>query len=161
MKKLIKLSFLFALILFGEFSYSQNSYGGIIKKGNEAYRNKDFKKAEKLYKESTEKKENPEEAKFNLGDALYKQKKYNESAQLFKEIAESTKDNELKSNSWHNYGNALLQDKKYEESIEAYKNSLRLNPEEKKSRYNMSYALEKLKKQKQEQMGNIYLTIIK
>lgn len=108
-----------------------------------------FNKAEIEYRKALDKK--PDEAKwnFNLADALYKQKKYEESAEKFKDIAEKTTDKIEKSRALHNMGNSLLMNKKLDESIAAYKEALRNNPKDLETKYNLLYAMNLKKKQDQ------------
>lgn len=108
-----------------------------------------FNKAEIEYRKALDKK--PDEAKwnFNLADALYKQKKYEESAEKFKDIAAKTTDKIEKSRALHNMGNSLLMNKKLDESIAAYKEALRNNPKDLETKYNLLYAMNLKKKQDQ------------
>lgn len=103
-----------------------------------------FRKAEDLNPESVE-------ARYNIGNALYGQEKYEETAEQYQHLLEESEDKELSADLWYNMGNSLLEAKKYEESIEAYKNNLRLRPEDKDSRYNLAYARQKLQEQQQQQ----------
>jgi Ca-activated chloride channel family protein len=50
----------------------------------------------------------------------------------FTEIAGNSEKGEFKANAYYNKGAVLSRQKKLEESIEAYKNTLRLNPNDKK-----------------------------
>lgn len=121
-----------------------------IRKGNNLYEKEDFVGAEENYLKALEKNNQSTKADFNLGDAFYKQKKYAEAAQQFQKIAEKTTDKELKANSYHNLGNSLLQAEKYQESVNAYKQSLKINPTDNETRYNLAYA-KKMLQQQQEQ----------
>jgi tetratricopeptide (TPR) repeat protein len=95
------------------------------------------------------------DAGFNLGDALYKQKKYDEAGKQFLDNSNVTMNNRKKSNSFYNLGNSMLNNSKIEESIEAYKNSLKLNPNNPEAKYNLAYAQDLLKQQqKQQQQQN-------
>jgi Ca-activated chloride channel family protein len=51
-------------------------------------------------------------------------------------------------------GNSLLETKKYDESIDAYKKALLNNPKDDATRYNLAYAQEMLKKQKNQNKNN-------
>ncbi len=106
-----------------------------------------FSKAEIEYRKALEKK--PDDAKwdFNLADALYKQKKFEESTEKFKEIADKTADKIEKSRALHNMGNSLLMSNKLDESIAAYKEALRNNPDDLETKYNLLYAMNMKKKQ--------------
>lgn len=123
----------------------------LVREGNKLYESGKFDQAEKNYRKSLEMNKENLKAAFNLGDALYKQKKYTEADSIFKGITERTDDKNLLSKIYHNLGNSLLQSKKYEESIQAYKNSLKNSPDEKETKYNLAYAQAMLKKQKQQQ----------
>lgn len=109
-----------------------------------------FNKAEIEYRKALDKK--PEDTKwnFNLADALYKQMKFEESADKFKEIADKTTNKIEKSRALHNLGNSMLMNKKLDESIAAYKEALRNNPEDLETKYNLLYAMN-MKKKEQEQ----------
>src|SRR5690606_23507068 len=121
---------------------------------NKLYEAQKFNEAEANYLKSLSKKEQSEEGIFNLGDAYYKQKKFNEAAQQFNNIATKTENKAVKAKAYHNLGNALLEAQKLEESIAAYKKSLMLNPKDEETRYNLAYALEMLKKQQEQDKKN-------
>src|ERR1700748_35596 len=95
-----------------------------IKKGNDLYQQHKFNEAEASYRKSLEKKDQNFRAAFNLGDALYKQKKFADAGEQFNKIAANTNDKKVLANAYHNLGNSMLANKKLEESIEAYKKSL-------------------------------------
>ena len=50
----------------------------------------------------------------------------------------------------HNLGNSYLKENKLEQAIEEYKSSLRLNPNDEETRYNLAYA-QKMKQQQEQQ----------
>ncbi|RLD63609.1 MAG: hypothetical protein DRJ01_03305 [Bacteroidetes bacterium] len=151
------------LILFSMQSFAQKERK-FIRKGNKyfnsAYNDTTkqdtiaYSKAEVSYRKAIEK--NPEsfDAAFNLGDALYKQKKFEEASNQFQALASSEKDKQKLAQTYHNLGNSLLQSNKLEESIEAYKNALRNNPKDMKTKYNLAFAQDKLKKQQQQKKQN-------
>ncbi|NRF40456.1 tetratricopeptide repeat protein [Pedobacter foliorum] len=118
-----------------------------IHKGNQLYQEKKYAEAEASYRQSVDKSKASVEGNFNLGDALYKQKKFDNAVQKFTDIASSSNDKAVKAKAYHNLGNSLLESKKLEESIEAYKKSLMSNPKDDETRYNLAYAQEKLKQQ--------------
>ena len=99
-----------------------------IREGNELFEKQDFEKAEVEYRKAADKKANSFEAAFNMADALYKQKKYDEALEQFSALAKQETDKERLGEIYHNIGNTLLAMEKTDESIEAYKNSLRNRP---------------------------------
>jgi tetratricopeptide (TPR) repeat protein len=122
-----------------------------IRSGNELFEGEKFENSEVEYRKALDKKINSYEAGFNLGDALYKQKKYDEALKQFQTLAVNEKDPEKLGHLFHNMGNTLLESKKIDESIEAYKQSLRYNPNSQETKYNLEYARQMKKKQEEEQ----------
>jgi Ca-activated chloride channel homolog len=122
-----------------------------IRQGNGQYKDNKFSEAEILYRKAIDKNKLSSDAGFNLGDALYKQNKYDDAGKQFVESFSAMSDKKKKSSSLFNLGNSLFNNKKLEESIEAYKNSLKLDPGNKEAKYNLAYAQDLLKMQKQQQ----------
>lgn len=122
-----------------------------IRKGNELYEQKKFEEAEIEYRKAIEKDPEAWKARYNLSNALYKQKRYKEAGSTLDSLAGQIKDPELRSKFYHNLGNSRLEDKDYQGSIEAYKRALKTDPNAEDSRYNLSYALKKLQQQQQQQ----------
>lgn len=135
------------LLWTGVFAQKEKKY---IHKGNKLYQQQKYAEAEASYRQSVEKTKESVAGNFNLGDALYKQKKFDNAAQKFTEIATTSANKAVKAQAYHNLGNSLLESKKLEESIEAYKKSLINNPKDDQTRYNLAYAQEKLKQQQQQ-----------
>ena len=129
------------------------SVRGLVNKGVEHYNDKNYPDAEVNFKKGAE--ESPEnfEAKFNLGDALFKQKRYDEAINSYQSAIPMTQNDLEKAKVHYNIGNSLLKSQKVKESIEEYKRSLRLNPNDEEAKYNLSYALELLKNQNQKQQN--------
>jgi len=144
--------FLLLIILMLPFRLSAQSERSLIREGNEQYETKKFSEAEKNYRQSLEKNKNSVAGKYNLGNALYKQDKIDEAGNQYRSLLSDEKlSRENKARTYHNLGNSLLKASKFEESIEAYKNSLRLNPSDNDTRYNLAYAKAKLQQQQQQQ----------
>lgn len=85
-------------------------------------------------------------AEYNLGNTIYKNKKYSEAITNYKKATELAKTNIEKHKAFHNLGNAYMQDKNYQSAVEAYKMALKSNPNDEKTRYNLALAKEMLKK---------------
>lgn len=141
------------ILLQGFASYAQKEKK-YIHQGNELYKQQKYADAEASYRKSVEKSKQSVQGNFNLGDALFKQKKFDNAAQKFTDIASSSDNKGVKAQAYHNLGNSLLESKKLEESIEAYKKSLMNNPKDDETRYNLAYAMEKLKQQQQKDKDN-------
>jgi Ca-activated chloride channel homolog len=120
-----------------------------IRKGNRNYEAGKYKEAEIDYRKSITHDPTSVKGSYNLGNAQYKQNNYTESATAFQSLTESKLSKSDKAKVYHNLGNSLFENKKYEESIDAYKQSLWLNPKDDETRYNLAYAMSKLKQQQQ------------
>jgi Ca-activated chloride channel family protein len=131
-------------------SYGQNERK-VIREGIKDYEKGDFDDAEVQFRKAESINHDSYEAEFNTGAALYGQKKYEEIAKQYQSMLNQGDDNEKTAQIWHNIGNSLLEAQQYGASIEAYKNSLRKNPSDMDTKYNLAYAQQKLKEQQQQQ----------
>ena len=130
-----------------------------IRDGNKQYKKENFTEAENAYRRSIDINPRSVEGVFNLGNALYKQEKYPEALEQYQHIAEQGErllredpDNiERLAHVFHNVGNIGMISQQYQQSIEAYKQSLRLNPMDDETRYNLALAQKLLQDQQQEQ----------
>ena len=157
MKKFSFISVLFMLILFAvglPESFSQ-SLRGLVNDGVENYNEGNFSDAEVNFKKGVEKSPESFEAKFNLGDAYFKQERFDDAIKSYNSAMVFAKDDLDTARVHYNIGNSLLKAQKIKESIEEYKKSLKLNPGDQEAKYNLSYALELLKnKDDQQQQKN-------
>ena len=127
------------------------SSAGYIRKGNKEYEKKKFYEAELEYRKAMEQERNSTKAQFNLGGALFRQEKYDETFKNYEAIVQrDDTPNEVKASTLYNIGNVFFKQKHFKESVEAYKQALRLNPGAKDIKYNLSAALRKLQQQNQE-----------
>ena len=119
--------------------------------GNAQYEKDNYTDAEASYKKALDKKNNMPEATFNLGDAIYKQKRYDDAIKQFQTSIQSNPDPKVKAQAFHNLGNTYLEQKKWEDAAKSYKESLKLNANDKDTKYNLAYANAMLVQQKQDQ----------
>lgn len=122
-----------------------------IRNGNKAFEQKSFADAEVNYKKAAE--ANPEafEGWFNLGDALYKQGRFDEALEAYEKGAQFTTDKKRAAATFHNIGNAFAQKKELEKASEAYKQALRLNPNDQETRYNLAKTIQAMRQQQNQQ----------
>ena len=124
-----------------------------IRQGNKQFRAADYANAEVSYRKALEKNDRNPQALFNLGNALLAQNKDSAAVAEF-EKATKVETNELrKSKSFHNMGVICQRHEMYAEAIEAYKQSLRLNPSDDETRYNLELCKRQQKKQQQNQQN--------
>jgi hypothetical protein len=122
-----------------------------IRKGNREYEKNKFSDSEISYKKAVDENKQSPDAVFNVGDALYKQNKFEEAGKQFLENTNQNDDKMKKSAGLFNLGNSMLKANKLPESIDAYKNSLKLHPGNPEAKYNLSYAQDLLKLQQEQQ----------
>ena len=124
-----------------------------IRQGNKQFRAADYANAEVSYRKALEKNDRNPQALYNLGNALLAQNKDSAAVAEF-EKATKVETNELrKSKSFHNMGVICQRHEMYAEAIEAYKQSLRLNPSDDETRYNLELCKRQQKKQQQNQQN--------
>ena len=132
---------------------NQRDYRSLVREGNRQYNAEKAEDAERSYRRALDVDEKSNLATFNLGNALYRQKKFEEAGKEFEKAASGTTDKMEKARAYHNLGNSYLQQQKLKESVEAYKQALRNNPNDRDTKYNLSYAMNLLKQQEQEQQN--------
>ena len=161
MEKQTKLIFFWMLLLSG-FTRPVTAQTNILhseektatRNGNKQYEKDNYTEAEANYKKALEKKNNMPEATFNLGDAVYKQKRYDDAIKQFQLSAQNNPDPKVKAQAYHNLGNSYLEQRKWEEAQKAYTESLKINPTDKDTKYNLAYANAMMIQQKNEQKQN-------
>lgn len=126
---------------------------GLIRHGNNEFKNGNFSEAEVNYRKSLDKEYSPK-AQFNLGDALYEQKNYEDAEKNFSEVTERNVSKEIESDAYYNLGNTYMAQEKYAEAFDSYKKSLKTNPKNEDARYNLEYARWKMIQQQQQQQQN-------
>lgn len=125
----------------------------VIRDGIRAYEDKEYGEAEVQFRKAENINHESFEADFNTGTALYAQEKYEETVKQYESLLEQTNDTDKEAHIWHNIGNSLLEAQQYGPSIEAFKNSLRKNPSDMDTRYNLAYAKQKLNEQQQQEQN--------
>ncbi len=131
-------------------TYSQGDKK-FIRQGNREYEKEKYSDSEIAYRKALDKNNASADAVFNTGDALYRQKKFEEAGKQFSQNYDMTDGSLKKSAGLYNLGNSLLMANKVAESIDAYKASLKLDPDNMEAKYNLGYAQDLLKQQQQQQ----------
>ncbi len=99
--------------------------------------------AEVEYKKALEKNPKSKEAQFNLGNSYYKQQRFDEALREYGNTGAAVKSPEERAVAYYNVGNSLYSSNKFREAVEAYKQSLKLNPNDDDTRYNLQMARDK------------------
>ena len=127
---------------------------GDVRRGNREYKKQNFTAAEVNYRRALETNKDSYEAHYNLGDALFKQDKYAEAQTEFETAAkmlDPKKDKERFAKAMHNIGNCNFAQQQYDKAVAAYQTSLRANPKDNDTRYNLVKAMQMLQQQQQQQ----------
>lgn len=149
--KIFTLGFTLLIFFMGNNLFAQKLVKDEIRKGNSEYNSENYSKAEVNYRKALEAKSNNTKAKYNLANSLYKQKKYKEAAEAYEAVSSTDLTKEEKAALYHNLGNSYAQQKEWEKSVKNYKESLKLNPNDGDTRYNLQYAMQQLKQEQQKQ----------
>ncbi|HET9570103.1 MAG TPA: tetratricopeptide repeat protein [Bacteroidales bacterium] len=146
---------LLATLILATFSaFAQKAERSDVRKGNRQYEKKKFTEAEIQYRKALEVNPHSKEGTYNLGNALYKQNKPNEAMDQYQAALNLQNDPKKKSEIFHNAGNVQMTLKQYDKAVDLYKNSLKINPGDNETRYNLALAQSLLKKQQQQQKQN-------
>ena len=134
--------------------------GPDLRRGNKEYKHENYTEAEVNYRRGLDKNNDSFEGHFNLGDALFRQEKYPEALEQYQKAEsllkgdDKTRKAELDRRlaaTYHNMGNALYAQQQYDKSVAAYQQSLRHNPKDNDTRYNLVKAMQQLQQQQQNQ----------
>ena len=126
-----------------------------LREGNRVYRLQQYDKAEVQYRKALSANPGNPQALYNLGCALMMQNKDSLATVQFEKAGRLEKDPKRKAMVYHNIGFICQNHRLYSEAIEAYKESLRNNPSDNETRYNLELCkrLNKSNKQQQKQQN--------
>lgn len=124
-----------------------------LRSGNKLYNDSLFIKAEVDYRKALEINPKSTDAMFNLANALLMQQKAQEAMEQYESVSKIEKDKDKLAQIYHNMGVILQSSKQLPQCIEAYKESLRNNPKDDETRYNLALAQKLLKDQQQNQQN--------
>lgn len=139
-----------------------------LREGNRAYKKGNYDQAELNYRQAMERDTTDFRGQYNLGNSLYRQEKYSEAAQHYGQaLASQSIDNHQRARTLHNMGNSLVKAglanneggagmQYFQQAVKSYQESLKLEPKDDDTRYNLSYArrlLQQAQQQQQQQGG--------
>jgi hypothetical protein len=125
-----------------------------LRSGNRLYADSLFVKAEVEYRKALDVNPKSADAMYNLGNTLLMQQKAEDAMAQYQSAAKLETDKTKLAEIYHNMGVILQSAKQYPQCIEAYKQSLRNNPKDDETRYNLALAQKLLKDQQQNQDQN-------
>lgn len=121
-----------------------------VKEGDKAYNIKDFMAAKSAYAKAVKQGNMKAVVDWREGNVSYRNQEWEGALEAYQGQA----DNELAKSSErfagnYNAGNVKMQGEEWDEAINSYKEALKLNPNDREAKYNLSYAM--MKKQEDQQ----------
>ncbi len=143
--------------IFFLFAFSQPVFGqewrDVLREARQACVNHEYEKSYKQYLSAQKLAPKQIDLSDEMGHAAYKAGKFKESEKIFSNSSSNKGNAAQKGNVQRQIGDSKMQQRKYEEAAESYKESLRNNPQDSKSRYNLTQALKKAKEQQQQKQS--------
>lgn len=124
-----------------------------VRDGNRLYHKKAYDKAEIMYRKAISKNPSNSQAIYNLGCALMMQSKDSAAVVQYQNAAKIEKNKQRLALVYHNIGVICQNHRMYGEAIKAYEQSLRNNPKDNETRYNLALC-KKLQKQQKNKNNN-------
>ena len=144
---------LFFLLIAATTVHAQKAERDLIRKGNRMYNDSVYENAEVNYRKALEINPKSTVAMYNLANTLMQQNKLQEAMEQFAGAAKVEKEKPNLAQIYHNMSVIFQSQKDYAKAIEAYKESLRNNPKDDETRYNLALAQKLLKDQQQDQQN--------
>lgn len=153
MKLKVKSILVVLLVSFSSAVLAQQEAGD-VRSGNREYKKQNFSEAEVHYRRGLDKNKEGYEAHYNLGDALFKQDKYADAQAEYEtavKLLDKEKEGDRYAKSMHNIGNCAFAQQQYDKAVAAFQESLRYNPKDNDTRYNLVKSMQMLQQQQQQQ----------
>lgn len=133
--------------------FAQKEERDFIRRGNRNFKDSAYVDAEVNYRKAIDVNPQSTISMFNLGNTLLRQNKLQEAMDQYAGAARIEKDKANLAQIYHNIGVIFQSQKEYAKAVEAYKESLRNNPKDDETRYNLALAQKMLKDQQQNQQN--------
>ncbi|MBP5366020.1 MAG: tetratricopeptide repeat protein, partial [Bacteroidales bacterium] len=101
------------------------------------YNDSDFVGAQESSARAMAENPNSFEAKYNYAGSLFQQQKVDEAQQLYEEMAATETDKARLAQLYHNIGDCQYLKQEFDKSVESFKKSLRADPQDDRTRYNL------------------------
>lgn len=134
-----------------------------LRNGNREYNKEKYDEAEVSYRHALEQDSTDFRGQYNLGNTLYRQKKYAEAGSHFAQALQRRDLSEhQRARTLHNQGNCFLQAgledreqgmQNFQQAVKSYQESLKLEPKDEDTRYNLAYARRLLQQAQQQQQN--------
>ena len=149
--KCVKYILFIACLSLCSIAHAQKAERDYIRKGNRLYTDSAFVDSEIFYRKALDVNPNSVASIYNLGNALFQQNKMKEALEQYVAASNIEKDKSKLAQIYHNMGVIYQTGKDYAKAVEAYKESLRNNPSDDETRYNLVLAQKMLRDQQKDQ----------
>ncbi len=140
-----------ALLLLAGVSAQAQSHRDYVRRGNRLFRDSVYDRAQVQYQKAFQKDSMDVPVQYNLANTMLRQGQPKEAMQLLERTAKAERNPQRRAMIHHNMGVILQSQKQFAEAIECYKESLRNNPGDDETRYNLVLCQRQLKEQQNEQ----------
>lgn len=138
------------VIFFSSWSLAQE-WRDSLSVARTAYKKGDYDKAIAYYESAQKKAPEGVDLSEEIGQSSYKAREFEKAERVYRQHAHQVKDKKKRADSFHNLGNSCMKKKDYSGAIEAYKESLKNDPYNNETRYNLSEAIRKMKDQQKKE----------
>lgn len=149
--KKLTVTLLLSLLTVG--ASAQKAERDYIRKGNRQFADSTFVDAEVNYRKALDVNPKSTISMYNLGNTLLAQNKVQEAMEQYVAASKLEKDKGNLAQIYHNMGVIFHGQKDFAKAVEAYKESLRNNPNDDETRYNLALAQKQLNEQQQQQQN--------
>ena len=144
----MKSFFIVVLLFFSFVSFSQD-WKDSLSSARKLYKEGKFVESFEKYKSTKKIAPKNVDLSEEMAQSAYKSNEFKQAEKLYSKSKASKKSSLEKAKTYHNIGNSQLKQKNYKEAVAAYKESLRNNPNDEQTRYNLAEALKKQKKEEE------------
>ena len=116
-----------------------------------AYKSGDYNKAVRYYQSAQKQAPKDVDLSDEIAQSTYRSRDFKNAQKAYEQSANDKKSPEERARVNHNLGNARMKQNDYDGAISAYKESLRNNPNDPETKYNLSEAIRQKKQQEQKQ----------
>ncbi len=140
-----------ALLLLVGVTVQAQSHRDYVRRGNRLFRDSVYDRAQVQYQKGFQKDSMDVPVQYNLANTMLRQGQPKEAMQLLERASKAEHNPQHRAMIHHNMGVILQSQKQYGPAIECYKESLRNNPGDDETRYNLVLCQRQLKQQQNEQ----------
>ncbi|MFO0494444.1 MAG: tetratricopeptide repeat protein [Flavobacteriia bacterium] len=137
----------FCLIIISFIANSQEWKKSLMDARNN-YKNGQFSEAVQNYRKAIATAPKELDLSEELAQAYYKSREFKAAEKEYEKSLSSDKNKKTTASKHYNIGNSRMKSRNYSGAIDAFKQALRLNPNDEKTKYNLSEAIRRLKSQK-------------